>query len=439
MAFPSLKVTENVSTKIFEENLFRSKYFDIFQIGSPEETKTHILIIGSFFDSSPLGLIFLIGFNYFISISLYYFYLPPIGRELTLNLAKHVISGYELQEPPMVRLLQNAVLHFMPLTENFESILSQFNMNEPICDPVIREEFADRLLSPENSRKKSIFLKMLETTRFDLALTFSAGGFDLQHPIVHNVNSIYVKSALKIAESRFRKIHEECALNPLRIHQTNTLQRITQLLLSSYNLPLYSIQLDCCKMPRKSAIATIWRRDIHKILNFLKLVETGIKGSVRNAESSPLRESTVTVLGHNITIPVTKNLAYFRFILPSGQYQLQINSTVTGVQTMPVNLMDGQSVDLGNILLEAKQKEAEHTNYRENIVSEITPVVDGNVSGLILDVNNHPINGALVSLTNSKLKLSNTTDRMGKFYLRGTPFGTITLKVEAYAHETVTR
>lgn len=312
-------------------------------------------------------------------------------------------------------------------------------MNEHICDPITREEFADRLLSPENNRKKSIFLKMLETTRFDLALTFSAGGFDLQHPIVHNVNSIYVKSALKISESRFRETHEECALNPLRIHQTNTLQRITQHLLSSYDLPLYSIQLDCCKMPHKSDIATIWRRDIHKILNFLKLVETGIKGSVRNAESLPLRESTITVLEHNITIPVTKNLAYFRFILPSGQYQLQINSTISGVQTLPVNLMDGQLTDLGNVLLEAKQKEAQHTNYKENIVAEITPVVGGKVSGLILDVKNHPINGALVILTNSNQKLSNTSDRMGKFYLHGTPFGTITLKVEAYAHETVTR
>lgn len=367
------------------------------------------------------------------------FSFPSIGRELTLNLAKHVISGQELQEPPMIRLLQNAVLHFMPLTENFESILSQYNMNEPICDPITREEFADRVLSPENNRKKSIFLKMLETTRFDLALTFSAGGFDLQHPNVHNVNSIYVKSALKIAESRFRKIHEECLLNPLRIHQGNTLQQITQLLLSSYNLPLYSIQLGCCKMPHKSGIATIWRREIHKILNFLKLVETGIKGSVRNAESAPLRESTITVLEHNITIPVTKNLAYFRFILPSGQYRLQINSTVYGVQTLPVNLMDGQIIDLGNVLLKAKPKEAEHTNYSENIVAEVTPVVGGKVFGFILDVKNHPINGALVILTDSKQKLSNTTDRMGKFYLQGTPFGAITLKVEAYAHETVTR
>lgn len=356
-----------------------------------------------------------------------------------MNLAKHVISGYELQEPPMVRLLQNAVLHFMPLTESFESILSQYNMNESICDPITREEFADRLLSPENSRKKTIFLKMLEATRFDLALTFSAGGFDLQHPNVYNVNSIYVKSALKIAESRFREIHDGCSLNPLRIHQTNTLQRITQLLLSTYNLPLYSIQLGCCKMPHKSGIASIWRRNIHKILNFLKLVETGIKGSVRNAESLPLRESTITVLEHNITIPVTKNLAYFRFILPIGQYQLQINSTVSGVQTLPINLMDGQIVNLGNVLLEAKQKEAEHTNRSENIVAAITPVVGGKVSGLILDVKNHPINGALVILTNSKQKLSNTTDRMGKFYLQGTPFGTITLKVEAYAHETITR
>lgn len=236
----------------------------------------HILVLGSFFDTSPLG------------------------RELTLNLARHVIAGFELQEPPFIRLLNNVVLHFVPFTNDFEYILGQYSRNDSVCDPLTREEFADRLLSPESDKQKTAFINMLDANRFDIALTFSAGGFDIQSPRTDNLNSIFPKWATKITESRLRESHDECALNSLRNHQTNTLQRITQFLMDSYKLPLFSLQVSCCKMPPQKAIGDIWRRTIHRTLNFLKLTETGVKGSIKSAESIPMRNSIVTVLDNGL-------------------------------------------------------------------------------------------------------------------------------------------
>lgn len=377
----------------------------------------HILVLGSFFDTSPLG------------------------RELTLNLARHVIAGHKLQEPPFIRLLNNAVLHFVPFTDNFEFILGQYSRNRSVCDPITREEFADRLLSPEFDKKKSAFLNMLETTRFDLAITFSAGGFDIQSPHTDDPNSIYAKSAMKIAEFKLRETHEECALNPLRIHQTSTLQKITQFLLDSYKLSLYSIQVSCCKMPPHRMIGDVWRHTIHKALNFLRLTETGVKGSIRDAQGVPLRQSLVTVVGTGLTIPVTKNMAHFRFTLPAGEYELQINNNATGIQTLPINLSEGQILDLGNILL--AQKRAAGYNQitaAQNVgEAEVKAILGGKLAGLVLDERNHPIKGAQVYLIDSKEKISNTTDAMGKFTLSETPFGTVTLRVNAYGHESATR
>lgn len=369
-----------------------------------------------------------------------FFDTSPLGRELTLNLARHVVAGYSLQEPPSVRLLTNAVIHFIPFTDGFDFVLGQYSNNQSICDPIIREEFADRLLSPENDKKKNLFLNMLESNRFDMALTFSAGGFDIQGPHTEIDNSIYSKTVMKIAESKLRESHDECALNPLRIHQSSTIQKITQFLLKSYQLPLYSIQLSCCKMPSEGKISNIWRESIHKTLNFLKLTETGVKGSIRNAQSVPLRMSTVTVLGDGIMMPVTKNMAYFRFVLPAGQYELQINATDTGVQTLPVNLMDGQTLDLGNILLEQRHSASYQTKEQPNVgIAEVRAVFGGKIDGRILDERNHPIKGAQITLIESKEKLSNTSDENGKFQLTGTPFGTVTLQVVAYGHESATR
>lgn len=47
---------------------------------------------------------------------------------MTMNLARHVLAGYQLHEPPLVRLLENAVLHFAPITEGYINIVQQFAM-----------------------------------------------------------------------------------------------------------------------------------------------------------------------------------------------------------------------------------------------------------------------------------------------------------------------
>lgn len=369
-----------------------------------------------------------------------FFDTSPLGRELVLNLARHVIAGYTIQEPPFIRLLNNSVLHFMPFTDNFEFILGQYSNNHSLCDPIAREEFADRLLSPESDKKKDRFLNMLESNQFDLALTFSAGGYEVQSPHTDNLNSIFAKTAIKIGESRLRETYEECALNPLRIHQTSTLQNITQFLMNSYKLPLYSIQMSCCKMPPEQQIATVWRQAIHRALNFLKLTDTGVKGSLRNTQNEPLRNSFVTILDNGLMKPVTKNMAHFRFVLAAGQYELQINSTDIGIQTLPINLIEGQTLDLGNIVLQQIQSANYQVNDDHNMgEAEVKAIYGGKLTGMVLDERNHPIKGAKITLLESKDKIMNVTDYLGQFHLSNTPFGTVTLKVEAYGHESATR
>lgn len=87
------------------ENEVSMKYHSLkvtSDIGSPEETKLHILILSSLISSTP------------------------IGREMVMNLARHVLEGFKIQEPPMVNLLSNAVLHFVPIMHEFDTVDTQF-------------------------------------------------------------------------------------------------------------------------------------------------------------------------------------------------------------------------------------------------------------------------------------------------------------------------
>lgn len=362
----------------------------------------------------------------------------PLGREMTLNLAKHVIAGYTLQEPPSKRLLQNAVIHFAPFSESFGQIAEQYSRDNKVCDPQVKEEFADRLLGPESDQRKSIFLNMLQTNRYDLVLTFSAGGYDIHYPSSNGRSDLLERMAQKIGEQRLREALIDCPATPLRIHQNNSVDKLSTLLLNTYQVPLFTIQLDCCRMPPQNKIADVWRRNIHRILNFLNLCESGVKGMIRTHQDQPIRNAIVTIKDSLLSKFVTKNLAHFRFILPAGMYELEISSPDwNGKHTLPIKVVDGKVLDLGTINLNVDASRPSKVLDEHTVsIAETNTLVAGKIAGFVLDENNHPIQNAKIRLINIKNDVSNTSDYYGNFLLNNAPFGENTILVTAWGHAT---
>ena len=48
-----------------------------------------------------------------------------------------------------------------------------------MCDPILKDDLGDRILSPESEPGRDLLLKMLENESFDMILSFSAGGSDI--------------------------------------------------------------------------------------------------------------------------------------------------------------------------------------------------------------------------------------------------------------------
>lgn len=367
-----------------------------------------ILILGTLFDSAPLG------------------------REITLNIARHVTAGYSLNEPPMVKLLKNAVIHFTPITTTVnDEYLHSFNINQTICDPIVKEELADRILGAENEHRKDIFLNQIREKQFDLILNFAAGGNDVQVPSPATKDSLYGRFRASIVDQRLRETTEACPATPSRIHQGDAIERITNMFANIYKVPLITIQLDCCKMPTPDRIATAWRHNLHKILNFLKLSETGVEGVVKDSNGRPLREATVTIKETAITKPVTKNLAMFRLILPAGEHTIEIISPNIVKHSFPINLIDGQILNVGDIVLNADSSKSVLFNQTEHSAKMQAATVGGEIHGYVLDVQNHPIKNAKLTLLNTIVDLANFTDFMGGFRLSGTPLGAVSISATA--------
>ncbi|XP_058117990.1 carboxypeptidase D isoform X2 [Anopheles coustani] len=402
MAYPSIKVTDH--------------------IGSPEETKLHILIVSSLFQTAA------------------------VGREMVINLARHVLAGYNIKEPLYIKLLENAVLHFVPVKNDFVEIVQQFRANESVCNPMLRtDELADKLLNAETDHQKDMFLRMLKEEEYDLALTFAAGGHDVFFPHTDDQVAIYSRFADKIRGHKYRQAQsDQCTIDAGQLHQVESTQHVTNAIHNLYEVPLFTLQLGCCKMPTETSIATVWRQNLDRMRNFFRLVDTGIRGYVRDVAGNPLRRAILRVQGNKLIYKVTPNLAHFRIVLPSGSMNIEISCFNYTSRMVPISLNDNQILDLGDIVMQ------EAARPRESIVAPpVTAIpypphqgkdfgvlepsktmkvfpLDGGVeiktdpAGIVLDDANHPLPGAKVYVTEGnakggKILATGNTGQLGKF------------------------
>ncbi|XP_037819947.1 carboxypeptidase D isoform X1 [Lucilia sericata] len=377
-------------------------------IGAPEESKYKILILSSFFDSAS-----------------------PLGREISLNLARHIIEGYKLREPLVLKLLQSSILYFLPVTENFDTVFKMYNNNNSICDPVIGNELGERILSPEAEKRRDLLIQFLDNQRFDLMLTFTAGSSELSYP---KGEQIFEKFAHNIERTEFNFSPLQCSSTSTRTLRHDITERLTNLFYKMYNIPMFTLGLSCCSMPTQNDIASIWRKNIEKLKNFLHLVDTGAKGFVHNQQKQPIREAFIRIIDHNPVYNVTRNEARFQLILPEGLYALEVSAPNYESHVVKLQVKEGKISDLGIIKLAPFTLVTGRSEVKAlGHIGSLLPENTATITGFVLDWSNHPIQHAKVSIVKPIIKqyIRNFTDSMGFYVLKNAPTGEITLKVEA--------
>ncbi|XP_034139680.1 carboxypeptidase D isoform X2 [Drosophila guanche] len=407
----------------YADNEF-SRYFNYLKmtsdIGEPEEHKYKMLVVSSMYDTAA-----------------------PLGRELMLNLIRHLVEGYKLQDATVMQVLQRTVIYFLPQTEKFPEVFDLYNTNSSVCDPVLGDELAERLLSPEMEPGPKMLLQFLQSERFDLMLTFSAGSSELGFP---RGDSILEKFAHSIQRTEFNFSPLQCSASATRQLHRETSDRLTNLLYKMYNMPMYTLGVSCCRMPDHKQIASVWRKNIDKIKNFLGLVQTGVTGLVHNNEGQPLREAFIRLLEHKMVYNVTRNAARFQLMLPRGLYGLEVTAPNYASQVIKAEVQQNQLLDLGVIrlhpftLIRGEVEELPSNNPALSVTG-VGSKFTTSIVGVVLDEGNHPIRNAKVSVTAPAglERLRNFTNSLGEYRLSAVPLGTVSLKVEAPRHFEATR
>lgn len=358
-------------------------------IGQSEETKIHVLVLSSLFETSP------------------------VGREIVMNLMRHVVLAFNLKEPPMKEIMENAVFHFVTVNVNFDQVYQQFSMNQSICDPQLSEELGDKLLNAESDAVKSSFYKLFEKDVMSLALTFTAGD-DSAIPVISEQEPAFIQLA-KQSQSRFGAQNQLCPSNAQRINENESVTKITNLLFKTFHIPLLSINLGCCKMPTEDKIAEIWREKIDVLKNFMNLVRTGVKGFVHDSHDNPLRNAQILIKSTKRIYKVSKNLAFFHVVLPEGNFILEI--ICENFTTKSIEVISGDKISNLGVIRMIPDPNAKVLKHYD-------------ISGYITDEDGKPIESAEIGIKDNWRKRV-YSNRVGQFEMTEIDSNDVILTVNA--------
>ncbi|XP_043268241.1 carboxypeptidase D-like [Venturia canescens] len=261
-------------------------------MGAPEEKKFHIALIGGLYASQP------------------------IGREMILRMATHLLTGDRIGDPPIMKLLDNAVLHFIPgLDPNFHRVPDH-------CNPlVVNDEVGKILISQEDEDAEGLdavtnsFRRLLRNEAFDGIVTFSGGKIAVGHTESKGENENVFRAMA--ASYRSQMSMKKCQLpNNDSLLLANYIKR-------KYDIPVIDLSLTCCKYPPGDMISTIWRENLVPLKDLLMKLGTGVIAVIQSARGEPLRDAKVRI--ESSTYRVSGNMAYFKKILLPGSYSIEFS------------------------------------------------------------------------------------------------------------------
>ncbi|XP_011871567.1 PREDICTED: carboxypeptidase D-like [Vollenhovia emeryi] len=294
MAIHSLKITHNM--------------------GSPDENKFRIALVGGLFASQPAG------------------------REILLRLATHILMGNQIGHPPIQRLLDDATLHFVPgVDPGFDDI-------EPSndCNPVVNDEVGEKVLlestdgSKRADRVADAFKRMLQAENYDVVVILGGGTSQISYPTNDDLHTF---KTLVDAYERARH-YGICS------RSNNSTQRLTNFIQHAYGTPVMGVSLSCCKYPLADSIPIIWRENLMPLMDLVQSLASGIRAIITDKQGAPLREASVKI--GNRSYGVSRNMAYLKALLVPGEYTLTISCEgyVTQVLKVPVQQQRVTNIDV---------------------------------------------------------------------------------------------
>lgn len=211
---------------------------------------------------------------------------------------------------------------------------------------------------------------MIDNDNFDLILTFASGGYDVIYPLTDSANETrhFASISATINDSPSMK---PCAWNDHKSSIVQKQQSLSNHILRDHHVPMLALRLGCCGMPSNAEVATVWRANIQKMLNFINLLSSGIEGQVKGTDGSSIREARISVDSLPF-VAVTKNLAHFKLILSPGEHTFVVMAQGYDDYRSSVLVDKDLMRSLGDIVLYAVGNNKKHLSLGNGQTSQVS-------------------------------------------------------------------
>ncbi|KRT86412.1 hypothetical protein AMK59_366, partial [Oryctes borbonicus] len=273
------------------------------------------------------------------------------------------------------------------------------------------------------NRILTAFKHMLLDENFDLIINLEGGSRGLIYPKVEDAIDIYEMFAE--IYKKHMKVKETCPENILATDDT-----ITDFMYHEYDTPIYTATVSCCEYPAVENLPFIWRESLDALKSLLGIVKTGIQGFVRDTKNALMKNATISVKGINKLYEVTKTSAFYKIILPTGDYEIEFNCHGYKSITRPIKIVQDQ-LQILNITLEAGSGQSSYESLELNESREPTIKPTSSfigIEGYVLDGLNHPIDHAEIVVVEPNITLY--SNKEGK-YMKELSAGKYTIKASA--------
>ncbi|KAJ8985210.1 hypothetical protein NQ317_018239 [Molorchus minor] len=383
------------------------------QINSGDETKFHLAVIGNLFATQP------------------------IGREMSMYLARHLLAGHGIGDYQIMKLLNNCVIHIIPIIDRaFDQIRGEYdkevrNNAKPdyyACNNISADfkQVGEQILSlkgriSNHQDIKSItnaFKHMLLDEKFDLVLNIEGGTSGVLYPSTGDQTELYKN----IADKYNSNLKTPLTCSP-QIRGTDYL--LTDYLYHEYNTPMLTAKVSCCEYPDAGNLPYIWRDILGPTMTVLQTTLTGVEGYVKDTKLAPMSNATVKVSGMAQSYEVTKNLAHFKIMLMPGKYDLEVTCPGFESKLLHVQVTDGNLLSLKVTLYDLNVHGEPYPGVIVNAVTNRTGatdmtihepfegIVSTGIRGYVRDDSNHPCRKP--KCTSWKKNITLFTDENGKY------------------------
>ncbi|KAL3271051.1 hypothetical protein HHI36_021551 [Cryptolaemus montrouzieri] len=359
----------------------------------------------------------------------------PLGRELTVYLARHLLKGLKIGNPTIKKILNDTVVYIVPVIDKaFEQIWGDFEKEAPgtkvpetyICNNITADfkQVGDQVMNVGSSRVNSFaemksiantFKRMLIEEKFNMVLNIEGGGSDMVYPNSKDNLSIYQKYY-----NAFTTNYRPPFLCGSDF--SGTQNNLTEYLYREYDMPVLTAKVSCCSYPAVENLPYIWREVMLPIMKVLELASIGIHGYVKDETTKPMTNATIKVQGLNKTIEVAKATAHYNIMLPPGKYVIEVKCHNYKAFSVDVDITDSRiflpitlQKDEGRsgLVVPVQSKHEDGDNEILHKPLYVNGIKTNGLRGYVKDTYGHPVANAILHVLENNVTV--LSDEDGKY------------------------